>query len=163
MQKRDGSSLDVLGQIKKALRAVGRDNARTPMQWDDSDNAGFTSGKPWHRTNDSYKTINVAAQEKDPKSVLAFWKSMIKLRKAYEDVFIYGDFKLLDYENPHTLTYLKSYHGQRALVVCNFTSDKQAFDGAQLVDGKVELLAATMDDRDEKLLAPYEARVYSVQ
>jgi len=82
---------------KEALRIVNRysrDNARTPVQWDSSKNAGFTTGTPWLPVNPNYKKINVAEQEKDPESVLSYYKKLTALRKnpEYKETMVYGDF-----------------------------------------------------------------------
>ena len=72
----------------------GRDNARTPMQWDDSKNAGFTSGTPWIKVNPNYKEVNAAAERKDPDSVFCYYQKLIALRKR-EAVMVYGSYCLL--------------------------------------------------------------------
>jgi len=76
-----------------------RDNARTPMQWDDSENAGFTTGKPWINVNPNYKTINAKAQMNDPDSVFSYYKKLIALRKQY-DVVAYGRYQLIMEDDP---------------------------------------------------------------
>ena len=89
---------------KQAIEAVGkycRDNARTPMQWDDSENAGFTTGRPWLAVNPNYKQINVKAQQADEDSVLAFYKKLAALRKSaeYKETIVYGDLILVPQED----------------------------------------------------------------
>ena len=76
-----------LSIIFKRQKISARDNGRTPFQWDDSRNAGFTNGTPWLKVNPNYKKINVAAQEKDPNSVLNYFRKMVKLRKAFRSLF----------------------------------------------------------------------------
>lgn len=76
------------------LRGRARDNARTPMQWDASTNAGFSAGKPWMRVNDDYKECNVSLQKQHPDSVLGFWKQCLRMRREYKDVLLYGSFEL---------------------------------------------------------------------
>jgi oligo-1,6-glucosidase len=100
--------------------------ARTPMHWDDPHEAGFTSGKPWMRTMDLYKEINVAAQEEDSSSVLSFWKKMLKVRVEHMDLFVYDDFKMFEFENPDLFGYGKrAKSGSAALVVLNFTKEEK--------------------------------------
>lgn len=80
----------MLARGKWGLIRTARDNARTPVQWDDGPNAGFTTGKPWMKINDNYRDINVARQVADPNSIHAFWRRMLKLRKEHSDVFVQG-------------------------------------------------------------------------
>lgn len=152
--------------LKKALagiQRVGRDNARTPVQWDDSANAGFTTGKPWIRVHDNYKEINVAAQEKDADSPLAFWKKMLKFRKQYPDLTIEGDFKIWDMRRLETFTYTKEKNGKTLLVVLNMSDGEEYVDiPSDLKDKKLELLASNVD-KPVETLSPWEARTYLVQ
>ena len=114
-------------ELIECFRFKSRDNARTPMQWDDSENAGFTKGNPWLKVNPSYKTINAKAEEKDPNSVLNFYKRLLKLRKS-SDTIIYGDYELLLPDDENIFAYIRTYEGERILVLCNFSKDKLAFD-----------------------------------
>lgn len=152
-----------LARVMNGIHMVGRDNARLPMQWDDSANAGFTEkgGKPWMRVHDLYPEINVAKQEKDGKSVLNFWKKMLMLRKDYKDLFIHGSFELFDPEDERTFVYAKEYAGQKAVVVLNFTAVEQEFK-RPAVRAKWELLVGSFEDVNEDVLKPYEGRVYLV-
>lgn len=114
-------------ELIECFRFKSRDNARTPMQWDDSENAGFTKGNPWLKVNPSYKTINAKAEEKDPNSVLNFYKRLLKLRKS-SDTIICGDYELLLPDDENIFAYIRTYEGERILVLCNFSKDKLAFD-----------------------------------
>lgn len=154
-------------ELSKALRGiqeVGRDHARTPMQWDSSPNAGFTASnvKPWMRVHDEYPTINVQNQISDPSSVLSFWKQMLRLRKEQADLLIYGDYQVYDLENTDTFIFSKSYHGTYALVALNFTAESKEFDNPIADKGKFELLISNIDS-PMGTLAPYEGRVYLVK
>ena len=100
-----------------------RDSARTPVQWDDSEHAGFTTGTPWFYVNQNYKEINVAAQEKDPNSLLNFYREAISLRKSLKAVR-YGDYKEYFPLSRKHYVYSRSTDGQRILVVCSF-SDRE--------------------------------------
>ncbi len=104
--------------------AVSRDNARTPMQWDDTEHAGFTQGKPWIAVNPNYKEINARAQIGDPDSVFCYYQKLIALRKQYP-VIVYGDYQLLLPESEEIFAYTREYEGKRLLTVCSFT-DKEA-------------------------------------
>jgi oligo-1,6-glucosidase len=118
------------GDLKKFLKGQqisGRDNGRTPFQWDDSKNAGFTNGKPWLKVNQNYKKINVATQEKDPDSVLNYFRKMVKLRKALPEL-VYGKYELLDEANEKVYAYTRTWNANKILVLLNFSSSKTKFD-----------------------------------
>ena len=99
-----------------------RDNGRTPFQWDNTENAGFSTGKPWLKVNPNYKTINVAAEEKDPNSILHYFRKMVKLRKSLPEL-VYGAYALLDENNEQVYAYTRTLNSKKVLVVMNF-SDK---------------------------------------
>ncbi len=114
-------------QALAACEKMSRDNARTPMQWDSSPNAGFTTGTPWLKVNDNYRDINVAAQENDPDSVLNYYRRLTALRKSpeYRQLFTYGKFHPA-FENSHRiLAYYREKDNQRVLVAANFGREKQ--------------------------------------
>jgi len=114
-------------QALAACEKMSRDNARTPMQWDASDNAGFTTGTPWLKVNDNYRDINVAAQENDPDSVLNYYRRLTALRKSpeYGQLFAYGEF-VPAFENSHRiLAYYRETEHQRVLVAANFGREAQ--------------------------------------
>ena len=103
----------------------GRDGERTPMQWDDSPNAGFTTGTPWLPVPPTYKTVNVKAEEAEPDSMLAWYKSLIELKKT-NDAFAHGNDLMLDTDNDKVLSWLRQApDGTQVLVSCNFTADPQ--------------------------------------
>ena len=101
---------------------MSRDNARTPVQWSDQPNAGFTSGTPWLKVNPNYTQINVANQENDPASVLNYYRRLIALRKstAYKEVFTYGKFVPVYQHTDSVMAYYRETETQRILVVANF-------------------------------------------
>ena len=114
-------------QALAACEKMSRDNARTPMQWDSSPNAGFTTGTPWLKVNDNYPEINVAAQENDPDSVLNYYRRLTALRKSpeYRQLFTYGKFRPA-FENSHRiLAYYREKDNQRVLVAANFGREDQ--------------------------------------
>jgi len=104
-----------------------RDNARTPMQWSDELNAGFTTGTPWMKVNPNYTRINVAAQDKDADSVLSYYKKLITLRKAdaYRETFTYGTFTAMFEETDNVFAYLRTNeeNGQKILIAANFGTE----------------------------------------
>jgi oligo-1,6-glucosidase len=109
-----------MDEFMKVLNYSSRENGRTPMQWDDSENAGFTTGTPWKRVNENYKDINVAAQDKDPNSVLNHFRKMVKLRNDNK-VLVYGDYQLIQEEHPDIYAYTRILDNQKMLVLLNFT------------------------------------------
>jgi oligo-1,6-glucosidase len=158
---------------KQAWRAVcykTRDNARHPMQWDDSENAGFTTGQPWIDVNPNYKEINVADALARKDSIFYYYQKLIKLRKEMK-LIVYGEYQLLDRENPGVWTYTRQLDNELLLCICNFT-DHQAEapapwqfsskEGNGLAEG-VEVLIANTDRINiaggEFKLEPYDAVV----
>lgn len=116
-----------LEAFMKELNYYSRENGRTPMQWDDSENAGFSSGTPWKRVNDNYKEINVAAQEADPNSVLNHFRKMAKLRKENE-LLVYGKYTLVQPDHKTVYAYTREWKGQKWLVVLNFSEISSDFE-----------------------------------
>lgn len=109
-------------EMLKCMALRSRDNSRTPMQWDDSPNAGFTSGTPWIEVNENYKQINVKAEMADPDSVYSYYKRMIALRKSHLGL-IYGSFELLAPTDTQLFAYIRRLEetGEEYLIVCNFS------------------------------------------
>ena len=148
----------VMGYIK----AVGRDNARTPMQWDASDNGGFTSGTPWLQVNKNYKTINAAAQVNDPDSVFAYYKKLSALRHTNE-VMVNGVYDVLSPDHPQIYAYTRTLGDKQLLVLCN-DSDTNVAIPAELqekIHAAKNILIQNYKDTDESTLRPYEAVVYA--
>lgn len=154
----------LLSRAIDGVQRVARDHARTPMHWDSSTSAGFsTSSKTWYRVMESYKEgINVAAQEGDPESVLNFYRRMIALRKKHPDVFVKGLFKLYDRDGDETMVFTKTTrNGKRvALAALNFTERPQPFKVPSEVGDEGELLLSTVAGTSKDSLAPFEARIY---
>ncbi len=120
---------------RKIMQRKARDSARTPVQWDSSAQAGFTSGsKPWMRVNDDYKTVNVAAQLAEPKpsegtlSVHAFWKRGLENRKKNKEVFVYGDFEMLDMQHKQVVAYRRWSEKDAFVTVLNFSGEKLTWE-----------------------------------
>lgn len=148
----------VMGYIK----AVGRDNARTPMQWDASDNGGFTSGTPWLQVNKNYKTINAAAQVNDPDSVFAYYKKLIALRHTNE-VMVNGVYDVLIPDHPQIYAYTRTLGDKQLLVLCN-DSEKEVGVPAEIeekIAGAQGILIQNYKDVKAGVLRPYEAVVYA--
>ena len=141
-----------------------RDSARTPVQWSDEPNAGFSEAKPWFYVNENYHEVNVAAQEDDPDSLLSFYRRLIEFKKS-EPVAIWGDYKEYFQQSKNFYVYSRSFEGKRMLVVCSFT-DKEVYftapEGFDLVNA--ELIFKNYDlnimVNNSFTTRPYELRVY---
>ena len=109
---------------------MSRDNARTPVQWSDSDNAGFTTGTPWLKVNSNYKDINVQNQENDPDSVLNYYRKLVATRKSpeYKEVFTYGVFESAYEDTEYVMAYYRVSDNQRILVAANFGKDAKTIE-----------------------------------
>ena len=146
--------------MMKCLMLRSRDNARTPMQWDDSKQAGFTEGEPWIKVNPNYKKINVAQQLEDPDSVFHYYQKLIRLRKE-KDIIVYGEFEPLYREDEQIFAYTRKQDQEKLLTVCNF-SDKNAevevpeeFKGAECLITNL----GRKEFEGKIVLNPYEAFV----
>lgn len=152
------------GDLKKYMDFIKfscRDNGRTPMQWDSSINAGFTTGTPWLQTNANYKSINVSAQEKEENSCLNYFKKMVKLRKD-NVVLVYGRFTSVDKENPDAFAYTRELNGKKMLVLLNFRSKSVTVKtGVDLSKAKI-LISNYKTPSVTGTLQPYEAVVYEL-
>ena len=143
-------------EMMDCLRAASRDNARTPMQWDDTENAGFTTGTPWLAVNNNYHEINAKAELEDPDSVFYYYQKLIRLRREYP-VIVDGIFESLLEDSEEIYAY-KRVLGEKTLVVaCNFTDHETACDLFEKEDG--EELISNYRYHKEHILKPYEARV----
>ena len=141
-------------QVMDSIWARGRDNARTPMQWDASPNAGFTSGTPWLPVNPNYTGINAAAALADPQSVFHHYRRLIALRKTLP-VFREGTFTLLYPEDESIFAYTRDTEQEHLLVACNFTDKELPFALPNRFHG-AQLLISNYDNPNPTLL-PYEA------
>lgn len=150
-------------QILAFLGRSGRDNSRTPMQWDDSANAGFSSAAPWFAVNANYPQINVARQREEADSVLNFYRALIRLRKQ-DPVWIEGRYQLQLAEHPHIYAYSRTLGTQRRLVLCNLSNEAQRINSQVLALGEWQLALGNYQDSGElQRLRPYETRVYQRQ
>ncbi|HEX2074432.1 MAG TPA: alpha-amylase family glycosyl hydrolase, partial [Geodermatophilus sp.] len=144
--------------VLAALRRMSRDNARTPVQWDDSPNAGFTTGTPWLPVNPDHVAWNAAAQRGDPDSVFAHHRRLIALRHELPVVAL-GDFTMLLPEHDEVYAFTRALGGDRLLVVCNVSGHPQRL--AELLPEAVEadLVLGNLRTLTPDVLAPWEARV----
>ncbi len=141
-----------------------RDNARTPVQWDDSEHAGFTTGTPWSAVNPNYKEVNAKAETADPNSVFHYYKKLIELRKQ-NPIMIYGKYELLLEDSEELFVYTRTMDNEKLLVVCNFCDHEAAFTIPDEFVG-ASCLISNMENTYDKAsitLKPYEAFVLHVK
>jgi len=136
---------------------VARDNARTPMQWDAGENAGFTHGTPWIPVNPNYREINAAAEIHDPDSVFSYYKKLIALRHQY-DIIVYGRFVPLLEDDPAVYAYARRLGKQELITACNWIDQEVPCTLFDERDGGQELIT-NVDAHKKGVLLPYEARV----
>lgn len=154
-------------KIMETIYLFGRDNARTPMQWDETINAGFTKGKSWIKNNSNYKKINVKESLNDPCSIYNYYKKLIKLRKK-NPVFIYGNYRIILDESEKIYAYIRKLNDMNILVILNFYEDAAVFKLPQDIKfNEKELLISNyvvsdQDDLKNVNLKPYETRVYKL-
>ncbi len=145
--------------VLKSLRAKARDNARTPMQWNDEANAGFTKGKPWYRVNPNYTQINVKQALADKNSIFYCYQKLIQMRKE-NPIMVYGDYELLLPEDKNIYAYKRTYQDKTWLIICNFYEHNVEFS----LNGTGKILISNYEnsctDLTKGKLRPYEAIIY---
>ncbi len=141
----------------KYLANISRDNARTPMQWNDKNNAGFSSAKPWFALNPNYKSINVEDSLADKNSVFYYYQKLIKLRHNNE-IIKYGSFEKIDSDDDQVYAYRRHYEGKTLLLISNFTDKIVSRDYGQ--SNASSLLIDNYEDDKVNELRPYEAKAY---
>ena len=151
-------------KVLKLVHRASRDNSRTPMQWDRSRNAGFTSGTPWFSVNPNYHEINVADEEKSPDSLLNFYHAVLKFRKE-NPVALYGTYCELMPESRKLYVYERAYEGERLLVICSFTNEQVRFEAGSAYN--IENAEPVLSNYEHNFVIsngfttrPYEMRVY---
>jgi alpha-glucosidase len=151
-------------EIMEIIWASGRDNSRTPMQWSDEENAGFSDGTPWLKVNPNYKNINVEGQLKDADSILNFYKKMIRLKKE-NAVFTYGTYDLILKEDPQIYAYTRTSNEEKVIVITNLSPELAEITDVSLEYQKLLLNNYVVSEHDplqQLSLKPYETRVYRV-
>src|SRR5271157_578792 len=159
----DEKGLD-LKDVLAIIHAKSRDNARTPMQWDASQNAGFTAGSPWIKVNSNYKDINVKSALEDPNSIFHYYQKLIQLRRQ-NPVIVYGAYDIILENHDEIYTFTRTLDHDRLLVILNFTKNTPVFELPFRIDSAPKLIIAnyeinSTDDIYRLTLRPYEARVY---
>ncbi|MDQ2696971.1 MAG: alpha-glucosidase [Pseudomonadota bacterium] len=154
--------------VMAMIHAKGRDNARTPVQWDDSENAGFTTATPWIKVNPNYREINVRKDLADPDSILHYYRRLIRLRRE-NPVVVYGRYDLILESHEQIYAFTRTLRDDRLLVMLNFTGDTPVFALPTNVPfSGLELLISNYPvDANEDIrlltLRPWEARVYRLR
>lgn len=147
-------------ELFRYISYKSRDNARTPMQWDDSAQAGFTTGTPWIAVNPNYKEINAKEQMERADSVFHYYQNLISLRKEY-DIIVQGDYTLLLPDSEEIYAYMRSAGEQKLLVICNFAEENIPFELPEEQRGRNGKILISNYDRDEvqdhMVLKPYES------
>lgn len=159
-----GSGKKTHDEIMDAIYKRGRDNARTPFQWNDKKNAGFTDGTPWIKVNPNYVDINAEVQLHDENSVFNYYKKLIELRKKHE-IIVYGDYTLILEDNVDIYAYTRKLADETLLVICNFGENTTKFNLPKNIkyhDKELLISNYIVTDEliDEIVLKPYESRVY---
>lgn len=146
--------------MMKCLMLRSRDNARTPMQWDDSAQAGFTDGESWIKVNPNYKEINAAQQLEDPNSIFHYYQKLIRLRKE-KDIIVYGEFEPIYRDDEQIFAYIRRQKQEKLLTVCNFSDKNAEMEISEEFKG-AECLITNLDRtvfEGRIVLKPYEAFV----
>jgi oligo-1,6-glucosidase len=150
-----------LNKFMEEIKFSCRDNGRTPYQWDNTTNAGFTTGKPWLKVNPDYMQVNAKNQEKDPNSALNYFRRMVQLRKQ-ELTLVYGKYTLLDAQNPSTYCYTRELNGRKLLVMLNFKEVPAATNiGIDLSKAKVLIGNYAKPSMDGQL-KPFESVIFEI-
>lgn len=139
-----------------------RDNGRTPMQWNNSKNAGFTTGQSWIKVNSNYEEINVDNEIKDENSILNYYKKLIELRKSNE-ALVYGSFKEVYKKHKEIYAYIRELKGEKFFIIVNFFKKNPTFKFPDEISKRKLILSNYSDLSEKTQLRPYEARIYKMQ
>lgn len=152
---------DVSALLEKH-KMENRDNSRTPMQWSNQTNGGFSEHRPWFPVNPNYKKINVANQQQDPNSILNFYKSLIVLKKS-DDIYTYGTFDLVDKNNEQVFAYTRTLSNKQVLIVANLTNQTAKLKYDESINQNNILLHNYKDKSiNINAIKPFEAFVVSI-
>ncbi|EAC9079287.1 alpha-glucosidase [Listeria monocytogenes] len=150
--------------IMQSIYTKGRDNARTPYQWDNSENSGFTTGTPWLKVNSRYTEINNEEALKNPDSIFYYYQNLIKLRKTTE-IITTGNYRLLLPKDEAIFAYERYTENEKLVVLCNFTEEEQVISDETILNEiqKGSVLVNNVPNIIEGTLRPYEAIVYQIK
>ena len=159
--KKEGGDVN---QLLDKYKMENRDNARTPMQWNNSINAGFTTGKPWFHVNPNYTEINVKQQLNDKFSILSYYKALIQLKKS-DLIYTYGKFSMVDAENEQIFAYTRSFKNNTVLIVANLTNEVSELNlpfELDISSVDIKLHNYHLNDINLDHIKPYEAFVVEI-
>jgi alpha-glucosidase len=162
IEREEGKSHE---EIMEIIWKNGRDNSRTPMQWNDGVQAGFTTGTPWLKVNPNHKEINVENALKDPDSIYHFYKKLIELRKAHETL-VYGNYDIVLEDHDQIYAYTRTLKDETFVIITNLFPEEAEFTFPTTLQAeKAELCISNYpqqanEDMTTITLRPYEARVY---
>lgn len=150
-------------EIMKSIYTKGRDNARTPFQWDSSENAGFTTGIPWLKVNPRYVEINSEAALHDVDSIFYYYQTLIRLRKEMP-VIVHGSFELLLPKHEAIFAYRRQLDREKLIVICNFSAIAQRIEDEALLKDIAhgQVLLTNSEVADTNVLEAYQAIVYKI-
>ena len=154
--KKNGANMK---EFLKAIHWQSRDNARTPMQWTDKKNGGFTTGNPWIKLNKNYKEINVENSEKDKNSILNYYRQMISFRKKYP-CLVYGSFKDLLPEHDKLFFYERIYNEEQFLIIHNFSNSYTRWKNEST---EYTIIKSNYKSSSQEELSPWESRIYKLE
>ncbi|MCG1020434.1 glycoside hydrolase family 13 protein [Sutcliffiella horikoshii] len=152
-------------EVMKSIHHKSRDNARTPMQWNAEEYAGFSISEPWLAVNPNYTSINAEAEMANEASIFHYYKQLIQLRRQ-NDLIVYGSYQLILEEEPEIFAYVRTYQGKKLLVICNFYKGEPTFKLPRDINFMTKQLLLSNYKVDEQMsisefsMQPYEARVY---
>lgn len=156
--KEKGKNMDT---FLKAVHWQSRDNARTPMQWNNSKHGGFTKGTPWIPLNENYKQINVATQEENESSILNYYRKIIAFRKK-NTTLVYGKYEDLDPNHPHIFAYKRSNEKSVFIMVHNFNDFETTWKHLSLENATLVLTNYNTSDFNKTVLQPWETRIFKL-
>ena len=128
------------------------------MQWNDSDHAGFTLGKPWMKVNPNYQTINAKQQVEDETSIYHYYQKLIQLRHQMP-IIVYGKYELLEKDHPDLFVYTREYQGEKLLVITNFSENEYDYDLNDFCNGQLLISNDNIEVSDKIHIQPYGAYV----
>jgi oligo-1,6-glucosidase len=165
--QRSNNDPTALAAAKASLQHLARDHSRVPISWANAPHNGFSppdaKAVPWMRPLEDAAVCNVQQQQTDKTSVLAFWKSILQIRKQYNDLLVHGEYDDLDVDHPDFFCFSKTWKGKKAVAICNFTDKVQKLEfPASVRDAKKELLVSSVHERGEEdaELKAFEGRIY---
>ncbi len=149
-----------MNEFLKMLHRQSRDNARTPMQWSDEINGGFSDTEPWIKTNPNYKAINVEAQETDPNSILNFYRKMISYRKTHKTL-VYGDYECINPEDKQLYFYERWDEDHKFLIALNMSDHEVKSAQLDSINGALEMSNYTQEI-EQNIFRPWEAKLFKI-